>query len=157
MNAMFPNYPHRYNGSEDVFVKKFIKLIAHQKLYFGKRGLKGKFHEQISIPSIRRTSDLIIYTKTNDRLINIEFKLKDHKCLMKQATDHLKWCDYSYVCVPASLYINYPKNYSQRLRDKGIGLILGNAETFMEIFRAKYNSYKGGKNKEIRNFVKNKL
>lgn len=145
----------RHEGSEDDLVKFFIKEFKNEILIFGNYYGHGNYYEQVRIPQIRRISDLVI--EFEGRLINVEFKLMDHKCLKSQAIDHLKWCDYSYVCIPASCYAFYPKTFYEDMKNKGIGIIIGTGLNFIEILRAYKNTYKNGKDRDIRDFVNNKI
>ena len=144
-----------HTGSEDDLVKLFIQLFENHLLTCGNTYEYGKYYEQIRIPEIGRVSDLVI--DMDGRLINIEFKLQDHKCLKAQAIDHLQWCDYSYVCVPAGYYSIYPNDFYQNMKDRGIGIILATGTTFIEILRGYRNTYKAGKKRAVRDFVVNKL
>lgn len=135
-------------GSEDEFVKLFISKYKNEQLLFGSELVKGEYFEQIRIPEVGRVSDLII--QCNRRLINIEFKLGDWNCVLHQAKDHLKWADYSYVCVPTNYLTGFPQSFCLELLSNGIGLIVGDRNTFTEIFRAKHNTYKTKKIKEFR-------
>lgn len=153
---MFKLHENNFHGSEDELVKLFIKKYEDRELIFGDNFIKGEYFEQVSIPQIRRISDLIIVCGER-RIINIEFKLGDWNCLVNQCSDHLKWADYSYACVPINFLRVYPKDFCKILIAKGIGLVVGSNETFFEVFRAKHNTYKNGKSKELRNIVLRKL
>lgn len=153
---MFKLYENRFTGSEDTLVKSFIEKYKDQELDFGNTWVKGKYYEQVRIREINRISDLIVRCG-DSRLINIEFKLGDWHCVLQQAIDHLKWCDYSYVCVPVNYLRVFPQRFCNELLDKRIGLIVGTSQTFFEVFRAKHNTYKAGKSKELRLKVLNHL
>lgn len=153
---MFNLPENNFIGSEDEMVKNFITAFIYRDIRFSNNWLKGVFYEQIRVPEIKRISDLIIYC-SDRRLINIEFKLKDHKCVLSQASDHLRWADYSFICIPFTCYSFLPKNYITKLKSKGIGLILSTEYSFIELIRPKHNSYKNGKNREIRNIMLNRI
>ena len=153
---MFQLPENIFVGSEDDMVKQFITAFYDKGVRFSNDWIVGQFHEQIRIPEIKRISDLIIYC-SDRRIINIEFKLQDYKCVMRQATDHLKWADYSLICIPFDCYKFLPKTYMDKLRKKGIGLLLGTQHSFIELIRPKHNSYKNGKKKHIRESVLNKI
>lgn len=140
-----------YWGYEDTFVKMFIAKYKDREFLFGHDLVKGEFYEQIRVPEIGRVSDLII--KLGRRLVNIEFKLSDWSCVLQQGKDHLAWADYSYVCVPTNYLTSFPQKFCLELLNNGIGLIVGDKNTFTEIFRAKHNTYKNGKNKAYRTKV----
>lgn len=154
---MFRSWKNSFNGSEDDLVKAFISFYQKEELIFSNdQYIVGQYYEQIRIKSIGRVSDLIIKC-TESRLINIEFKLGDYQCLLRQAKDHLKWADYSYVCVPINYLRIFPQSFCHELLEARIGLIVGSNDNFIEIFKAKHNTYKKGKSKEIRNLVLDKL
>ena len=145
-----------FYGSEDDLVKSFIKKCKDETLIFGNNRIKGEYYEQIRVPEIGRVSDLII--KCGDRrLINIEFKLSDHNYVLKQAKDHLYWADYSYICMPIDHLAYLPQGYFLELIKKGIGFIAGNDDTFIQVLRARHNTYKKGKDKQFRLNVLNRL
>lgn len=143
---------NNFFDSEDDLVKAFIEKFRDVDILFGEIGIKGKYYEQIRIPEIGRVSDLIIRCG-DSRLINIEFKLKDYLCVMKQATDHLKWADYSYICVPINALRTFPQTFVPRIVEANIGLLVGDGEVFVELIRAKHNTYKAAKDKNIRRKV----
>ena len=120
--------------------------------------------------TISKRSDLIIYF-SDRKIINIESKLTDTGCVINQAKDHLKWADYSYILIPYNAYIG--KQDYKTCFDLGIGIILFYFEKlskeyykfykdqclpipkyhnpiFIESFRAKHNTYKNLKDKDIR-------
>jgi len=153
---MFRLKENRFIGSEDDLVKSFIEKFKDEGLIFGQHTFKGEYFEQIRIKEIGRVSDLII--KVGDsRLINIEFKLGDWNCLLNQAKDHLKWADYSYACVPINWLRVFPRQFCKSILENKIGLLVGSEDTFIEVFRAKHNTYSSGKSKELRNKVLNDL
>ena len=149
---MFNNWDNRFTGTEDQMVKQFIREFKPKSLRFSDTFVRAQYYEQVRIPQISRVSDLIVRAG-DSRLINIEFKLDDWDCLMRQARDHMKWCDYGYVCVPLTYLSWKPHRHVNFLLSKGIGLIGATNDTFVEVFKAKHNTYKKGKSKEIRNSV----
>lgn len=144
-----------FNGSEDDLVKMFIDQHIGYGFNFGDNFDSVVFYEQVSTKFINRRSDLI--AKCGKRLINIEFKLNDWRCVIKQADDHLYWCDYSYVCVPADLLTYVPFRFVEILKMKGIGLIIATHDTFIEIVKGHYNPYTAKKQKVYRNIIISKL
>lgn len=149
MFRLLENKSYQY---EDDLVKAFIEKFKDQELNFGNDWVKGEFFEQVRVPEIGRISDLVVCCGER-RLINIEFKLGDYACLENQCIDHLKWADYSYACVPINWLRIYPQSFCESLLRRGIGLIVGSKDTFIEVFRAKHNTYKAGKSKELRTKV----
>lgn len=153
---MFKLYENRFFGSEDDLVKAFISKYKNRDISFGDKFIRGEYFEQIRIPEVRRVSDLVVKCEKS-RLINIEFKLSDYACVMRQAKDHLRWADYSYICAPINSLEIFPQSFVLELIERGIGLIVGNEKTFVEVFRAKHNTYKKGKVKEFRLNVLNRI
>jgi len=149
---MFRDYSDVFEGSEDDMVKMFIKKFIDRELIFGDKWIRGKYYEQVSVLEVGRVSDLIVMCGSR-RLINIEFKLKNYSCVFQQAKDHLKWCDYSYICIPFDLLIWIPRSFIKDVLEAGIGLLAATKTTFIEVFRARHNTYKSGKSKTLRTKV----
>ena len=149
-------HKNNFKGSEDDLVKSFLRIFKDESFLFGDKYIKGECYEQIRVPEIGRRSDLII--KCGDRrLINIEFKLRDHNYVLKQAKDHLHWADYSYICMPMNHLSFLYQGFFLELIESGIGLMVGNDDTFIQVLRAKHNTYKKGKDKQFRLNVLNRL
>jgi len=117
----------------------------------------SKTFREVRIPDIGRISDVIVYV-TPRKVINIECKTNDVPGVIEQAKDHLKWADYSYICLHALTYIA-PK-YIQDMVDLGIGLMLyqddfcGNRPEFLaDVIGARHNTKKRGKDPELRKRV----
>ena len=109
------------------------------------------------IMEIGRISDLIVYV-TDKKIFNIECKLNNYIEVFEQAKDHLKWADYSYICLPCSAYV--PNYNLHKLIKHGIGLIYWFPESslFSEVVQASYNKYKDKKlRKKIMPGIKSKL
>lgn len=154
---MFRLSNHKFKGSENEFARLFIEKYKGIELSFNNDNIPGDFFEQVRIDQIKRVSDLIVKCG-NTRLINIEFKIRDHNCLLSQTKDHLKWADYSYACVPSSYLEIFPQLFVQSLLDNGIGLIVGSGDVFIEVFQARFNAYKNGfKVKDLRYKVMSKI
>ena len=115
---MFRLHENRFTGVEDTLVKSFIDKYKDYELDFGDNSDTGAFYEQVRVPEIGRISDLGIMCQ--HRVVNIEFKLGDWKCLLSQSIDHLKWCDYSYVCVPINWLRMYPQVFYEEILKNGI-------------------------------------
>lgn len=152
---MFRLPQNTFHGSEDDLVKAFIRMQKPHSLAFSSGWAKGHYYEQVRIPEVRRVSDLIV--KCGRRLINVEFKLSDYDCVLSQAKSHTRWADYSYIAIPINLLAHLPFGYTQRVQDAGVGLIGVSGDTIVEVFKAKYQTYKAGKDREIRNAVKDRL
>jgi len=106
---------------------------------------------EVTIPGIGRRSDIII-KMGGSKLINIECKLIHYSSVLEQAVDHLRWCDYSYICLHSTAFV--PNYIVHKIIKDGVGLIYWTGEAFIEVLHAYYNSYKKGfKDKEIREKV----
>lgn len=145
-----------FDGSEDQLVKLFIDQYVGYHIAFADDWVQGKFYTEVRVPEINRRSDLIIWCKLpsgKDRLINIEFKLTDVDCVVSQATDHKKWADYSYIALPLNMAKYTRRYHKDKIVDQGLGLLYGNETLFIQTEKAYFNTYKGGKDKKIRNNV----
>jgi len=111
-----------------------------------------KVYTEIHIPQIGRRSDIIMLIN-GTKSINIECKMKDYGVVFQQAIDHLKWCDYSYICLMAET--NLPSYMLKKILDTPIGLILWKPGMFTEVIQSSYNAYNGihGKDKKIKTMV----
>lgn len=103
-----------------------------------------KIYREVNISQISRISDVIVYI-TDRKIVNIECKMTDYDGVIRQAKDHLKWADYSYVCLFADTYL--PSYGISNLIKSGIGLLLWQPEMFVEVIQAGYNK---NKDKNIR-------
>lgn len=75
---------------------------------------------EFRVPEVGRISDHVLLIN-NRRVINFECKLDDIGGVIRQAKDHLRWCDYSIIIMPPdSRYV--ANSYKQELIEKGIGL-----------------------------------
>ncbi len=106
-----------------------------------------RVYREVNISSIGRISDVIIYI-TDRKIVNIECKLADYGTVISQARDHLKWADYSYVCLFADTYL--PAYEIDRMITNGIGLLLWRPDNFIEVIQSGYNK---AKDKSIRDNV----
>lgn len=149
-------YRNIYTKCEDELVKSFIRIMSSEKsIMLSGCDYTPIMYEQISIPGISRFSDLIL--KAGNRLINIEFKLDDLDCVIKQAKDHTKWADYSYICLPITTLQRLTDYHMREIIINKIGIIAGNEQTFFTVYKAYYHSYKNGKSKYLRKYVEKKL
>ena len=98
--------------------KTFYKQIPR---YPYRIELKPKFIREFRIPEVGRISDHIIYISSK-KIINIECKKENYIEVIAQATDHLRWADYSMICLP--LHWQYiPNKYISEIINKGLGLM----------------------------------
>lgn len=108
---------------------------------------------EVRIPEVGRISDNVLLINKR-RVVNIECKLSDYGGVIRQAEDHLRWCDYSVICLPADgVYMaNY---YKTELITKGIGLWYWFRDIgIFEFILPKFNRKK---NLEIRKEVINRI
>jgi len=152
---MFLLPENRWIYSEADLVKEFIEKYANRRLAFND-WQRFKTYTEVHVPEIRRRSDVILHTQ-HKKLVNIEFKLDDLDSVLKQSIDHLKWADYSVVCMPASAFHNAQMRWMTKFAEKGIGILLHVNGTFIEILKAYHNTYSEGKSKVIRTNVLSRL
>lgn len=88
---------------------------------YSREKVKLKTYREIHIPEIGRRSDLIVFFSKR-KIFNIELKLFDTGEVLRQALDHKRWANYSYICMPHNVYI--PDCDKQRMIKEGIGLLL---------------------------------
>lgn len=115
-----------------------------------------RIYREVSIPEIGRISDIIVMV-TDNKIINIECKLVNYTEVIRQAEDHLRWADYSYVCLHTVALL--PPYVVRNLIDKGIGLMLwSEVNGLVDVVGAGHNTYKAGiKDKAIREGVIKRL
>lgn len=151
MNILPFLYSSQCTDDSESEMQKNIALIMSQQ-EFG--DIDPKVYREVGIPEIDRISDIIV--KINDRrIINIECKLTEHSSVLDQAKDHLKWADYSYICLHA--FALTPNYFIQKIIDLGIGLLLWVPQLTVEVLPAYHNTIKKGKNIELHKKVNKKL
>ena len=139
-----------HNGCEDDMQREVAETFRNQEFYTGSY-VKPKIYREVTIPEIGRRSDVIVQV-TPRKIFNIECIIVDANGVVSQAIDHLKWADYSYVCIHDRAYI---ATYIVREMLKyGIGLLLWKQGVLTEAFGAEYNK---GKDKRIRELVMKSL
>jgi hypothetical protein len=99
------------------------------------------------IPFFSRNIDMIVLNN-QDEIISIEFKLKDIKTLLEQATKCLLCSDMVYVCLPKK---NLKNETIEKFNNIGIGILLVE-ENITIIQEAKVSQKSFLKNK-IRNYL----
>lgn len=112
-----------------------------------------KIYSEIHIPWCGRRSDIIVQI-TPRKIYNIECKLTDVQGVITQAINHLKWADYSYVCMPNNVWI--ANGYRTQMIELGIGLLLWDPES-LKPTEAIYSRHNKKKDKSIRKKVNAKL
>lgn len=137
------NYSLGYG--EDYMQEQVEKMLLEYPFFDLSSGYKKRLdppviYREIHVPEIGRRSDLIV--KFSDRKIfNIECKLFDADTVIKQAADHLFWCDYSYICFPHNVYL--PNYRRKQMLEHGIGLIYFMPGTgLIEVIMAEHNKKK---------------
>lgn len=115
-------YEYEVDYSEKHMQNEVVKAIRDISFY--KRKKPAVFTE-ITVRELGRRSDIIVYF-TRSRIFNIECKLKIGNVL-EQAKDHLRWANYSIICIPGCTYIK--KSERIELLGLGIGLMLYDDET----------------------------
>ena len=117
--------PDYYSEDE---MQKDVEIYLKQKTFYKqiprppyRIEVKPRFIREFRIPEVGRISDHIIYFSKR-KIINIECKLDNYIEVIAQATDHLRWADYSMICLPLKWqYI--PNKYISEIIDKGLGLM----------------------------------
>jgi len=112
-----------YKNANNIYFRELIKHVVYN---------------EVRIPEVGRISDIIIKV-TDKKVFNIECKLGDHTAVLQQAKDHLKWADYSYICISAGALI--PNHAVLKIMREGIGLLFWRPGMIDEILM----SYKSGK------------
>lgn len=144
--------------SEDQMQEDMAEVLAQKKWRqeaadsWDVRVFKGTVIREFRIPEINRISDLVLFV-TPRKIFNIECKLTNYTEVLKQAEDHLKWCDYSYICLHADCYI--PSYIVQEMINQGIGLLFWRAgERPVEAIQAHHNS---PSDKELRKLLNQRI
>jgi len=114
---------------------------------YHERRIIPKIYREVRIPKIGRISDIILYI-TDRKIINIECKRENYGVVFEQAKDHLKWADYSYICLPSETYL--PAYILDKMINLGIGLLFWHPDYFVEVLQSGYNK---DKDKSIREYV----
>ena len=112
----------------------------------------AKVYREVRIPEVSRISDLIVQI-TPRKIVNIECKLFQYTEVMGQAKDHLRWADYSYICLHSNSML--PPYIMRNMIDAGLGLMFWSRETgLIDVVGAEHNTYKAGKkDRKIRESV----
>lgn len=107
---------------------------------------------EFRVPECGRISDIALIHNPR-RIINVECKLTNIGEVVHQAKDHLKWADYSLVCLPDETYIpNYHKTIMVK---EGIGLLIYKKPDVL--IEAIYPAYNRKKDKELRKCIEKRL
>jgi len=122
----------------DYFSLRKFESSNPKDRYYGNRIIL-KVYREVGITQIGRISDIIIYI-TDRKIVNIECKMIGYEEVLRQAKDHLKWADYSYVCFFADTYL--PAYIIDEMITNGIGLLLWKPEIFVEVIQSGYNKFK---------------
>lgn len=127
-----------YGVSEFDLETQIIHAIERQDLWEFHLEGKRKIYRQIHLPYVSRRSDIVVYWR--GKYYNVEVKLTAVASVLAQALDHQRWCDYSYICMPADVYM--PPGHQKIMISKGVGLLLFETEhqVLIEAIQAKYNS-----------------
>lgn len=153
---LLDRFNYRCPETEWQMQEKVVRFLQNQKYYNSYlEEITPTIFTEVHIPEVHRRSDIVVYLSPK-RIYNIELKLNDIKGVVKQAIDHLKWADYSYVCLPHNAWISHPE--FKTMLDNNIGLITYlNPFEMVEVMFARHNTYKGGKDREIRAAVNKRL
>lgn len=105
----------------DLYLKeiKFYRQGIRSHRWY-REELHPHFFREVRVPEVGRISDHIIFFSKR-KIVNVECKKENYIEVVQQAKDHLRWADYSMVCLPVGLYMpNYIKN---DMITAGIGLL----------------------------------
>ncbi len=110
--------------------------------------LKNKdilFIREHYVKEVGRIADFVIIKE--NKIINIEAKSNDFKCMLEQIDDHAIYCDYSFAFIPD--WSLTPFWFKTELANKKYGLIIYNTlnKTITEVLEAHYNK---PRNKDLR-------
>lgn len=108
---------------------------------------------EFQVPEIGRISDHVIYFNKK-KIVNIECKLIDVTAVIRQAEDHLRWADYSIICLPADQMMYGPEYITKCIR-LGIGIFFWFRG--IGLFEFVYPKYNRNKNPKIRESVLKRL
>ena len=84
-----------------------------------------EFKDEFHVGAVGRRADFLLVK--SGRLINVEAKCNDWKCLLEQLSDHATYCNYCFAYIPD--YSHTPVWFKKRLIEKGYGLIIYNYRT----------------------------
>ena len=96
------NY-HEVSGVMSEFeMQEQVDLFLKEQIFLNKTGpiwteMPKIVLREFRVPEVGRISDHVLLIN-NKRAINIECKLEDIEGVIRQAKDHLGWCDYSVIC-----------------------------------------------------------
>jgi len=131
-------YINHFPKSEKFMQESVADLLTKSQL-FHTSNKSPKIYREVRIKQIHRISDVIVYF-SDYRIFNVECKLNNIQECIKQAVDHAKWADYSYVCMPANAYL--ANEHRGTLIRKKIGLLLWTENNLTEAIYAGHNSAK---------------
>lgn len=80
----------------------------------------------LEVPYLSRCIDMVLVDEY-DKIITIEFKLKNWKKALEQARDHSLGSDKPYICIPKPKKIS--DNLLEESRKKGVGIFFYDSES----------------------------
>jgi len=135
MNILYKRNTH--DGSEALMQDDVVKLLLSNKLYEGARNVQ--LYTEVPCPQVGRRSDIVLVIGKRKSYYNIECKIVDVKKVLEQAKDHLRWADYSYVCLKSDAYI--APHYIQKMLDFNIGLLLWKPGVLVECLQTRKSKF----------------
>lgn len=117
-----------HDGIESEMQDDVARLILEDKLWDGEK--TRKLYMEVPVPQVGRRSDIVLSAEKRTKYYNIECKIVDVKKVIEQAKDHLRWANYSYICLKENTYI--PQYRIQELLEFNIGLLLWEPGVIME-------------------------
>jgi hypothetical protein len=117
-----------HDGIESEMQEDVARLILEDRLWDGEN--TRKLYMEVPCPQVGRRSDIVLSAGKRTKYYNVECKIVDVKKVIEQAKDHLRWADYSYICLKANTYI--PQYRIKDMLEFNIGLLLWNPGVIME-------------------------
>lgn len=135
MNILYKRNTH--NGSEVVMQDDVVKLLLSNRLYEGARNVQ--LYTEVPCPQVGRRSDIVLVVGKQKSYYNIECKIVNVAKVLEQAKDHLRWADYSYICLKTDTYIA-PYQIQEMIKFN-IGLLLWEPEILVECLQTRKSKY----------------
>lgn len=130
--------------------------------YLSEKALSDCIHNHLAqsdlvscseVPMLGRSIDLVLLKR--NKVISIEFKLKDWRKAMIQAKDYLLASDFVYICMPQR---RVSEVFLNELKTNGIGLLFPREESswpFIEVVKAKPSDRKWSvANNDLKKYLK---
>lgn len=123
-----------------------FKMQSRLKSWLDKKDIL--YRDEVHVGQVNRRADFLIIK--GGKLINIEAKCNNFKCMLEQLDDHAKYCDYSFAYIPD--YSLTPEWFKAELAKRKYGLMIYNYETghITEVLESHQNK---GRDKKLKNHI----